>query len=73
MQVETSSQSDAVERFARDNGIEVLPLLDIRTDIVGQSVRLFGVRVGQTQAYSEGPNAALSSLLVGIVCISHQK
>ena len=48
VQAETVEQSDAVERFAQDNGIEILPLLDTRTDIAGHPARLFGVRVGAT-------------------------
>ena len=48
VQVDTADQSAGLEAFLQSNADEVLPLLSIQTQIVGQPVRLFGVRVGPT-------------------------
>jgi putative ABC transport system permease protein len=48
VQVASADQSTRLARFLQSNADEVLPLLSTQTQIAGQPVQLFGVRVGRT-------------------------
>lgn len=48
IQVENADQSAALEAFLQRRAIEALPLLSTQAQIIGNSVRLYGVRVGPT-------------------------
>ncbi|WP_299730382.1 ABC transporter permease [uncultured Tateyamaria sp.] len=52
VQAETPQESAALDAFLTREGIEALPLRSTPTQIEGQSVRLFGVRVGSTYRVS---------------------
>ena len=48
IEVDTAPKGMALDSFAAQNGLEILPLYSVPTDIDGRPVRLFGVRVGPT-------------------------
>ena len=48
IEVDTADQSAALEAYLTEQGLEVLPLLNVSQSVAGQPARVFGVEVGPT-------------------------